>query len=74
MSSKEAHEKIIPLIRNGEAIAEVQYKEQFPRHADNNLTEEEKLYDDRNIVQIAQLKADLEEIAAAFAEDLCRGK
>ncbi len=72
-AQKQVREKIIPLIPNGEAIAEVQHKEQFPHHDVEGLTEEEKLYDDRNIAQIAQAQADLDEIAAAFTEDPCTG-
>ena len=72
-AQKEVREKIIPLIPKGEKIAQAQYKEQFPRHADNKLTEEEKLYDARNLAQFAEVKADLKEIAAAFTEDPCTG-
>ncbi len=70
---KKVHEEIIPLIPNGEAIAKQQYNEQFPRHADQRLSKEEKLYDDRNIAQIALIEADLKEIVAALKEDSCTG-
>jgi hypothetical protein len=59
------HEEIIPLIKNGEVIAEMQYEQQFPHHVTG------KIYDDRNFAQIAQLKEDLKEIEAAISVDLC---
>lgn len=65
----EVHEKIIPLIAEGEAIAKAQYEQQFLRHAEA----EGKVYDDRNIAQIAQVKEDLLEIVAAISEDPCTG-
>lgn len=65
----EVHEKIIPRIPEGEAFAKEQYVQQFPRHAEA----EGKVYDDRNIAQIAQVKEDLKEIVAAISEDLCTG-
>lgn len=65
----EVHAKIIPQILGGEALAKEHYEQQFPRHAEA----ERKVYDDRNIAQIAQVKEDLIEIAAAISEDRCPG-
>lgn len=68
---KTIHEEILPLIPNGIALAQQQYKLQFPRCDDESLSEEEKLYDDRNIKQIAQVKEDLQRIVIAITNDPC---
>jgi hypothetical protein len=70
---KKVHAEIIPRIENGEAIAMKQFSEQFPRSTNARLNEEERLYDNRNIAQLVQIKEDLKEIVIAFSADPCTG-
>src|SRR3990167_8863426 len=70
---REIHASIIPMIKNGEAIAEAQFKAQFPHcpwPCDPNM-DEEALYDDRNRAQIAQVIAQLKVIVERISADPC---
>jgi hypothetical protein len=70
---KQVYEEIIPMIKNGEAIAEAQFQEQFPNCKlpfDPELGEAAR-YDVRNKDMIAQVIVQLETIAAAITADPC---
>src|SRR3990167_1298825 len=70
---KQVHASIIPCIENGNAIAEAQFKTQFPHcpWPPTSDMSEEALYDDRNRVQIAQVIAQLKVIVTTISADPC---
>jgi len=70
---KQVYEEIIPNIKDGEAQAKDQFKEQFPHcpwPPTPNINEE-ALYDERNKEQIAQVIVQLKTIADKITADLC---
>ena len=71
---KQIHEEIIPNIKNGAAIAEAQFKAQFPHCPlpfDPKTMGEEVFYDERNKEQIKQIEAQLKIIVAKITADPC---
>lgn len=70
---KQVREFIIPLIENGEALAEAEFKAQFPNcpWPPQQDMPEAYLYDDRNKAQIAAVKAQLQVIVAKISADPC---
>ena len=72
---KQVHKLILPKIENGKAIAQAQFREQFPNFPSEfdpeNLTEE-AFYDVRNKKMIADVKDQLQIIVAKITADPCK--